>query len=144
MYGLLFALVSTLTMSLWAPAAHADEQAAETCLRTKIFDGYKDGWAVRSATTTSLAEGDHRVYLVTLYAGNTYHMLACGDNDVANIDLVLYDSKGVQVLTDPSFDREPVMEFTPKATDTYYVAVHAGKLNTAGVKAGIATALTYK
>lgn len=144
MYGLLFALFAGPSQGFWVPAAHADEQAADTCLRTKIWDGYKDGWAVRSATNTSLAEGEHRVYLVTLYAGNTYHMLACGDNDVANIDLVLYDSKGAQVLIDPSFDREPVMEFSPKTTDTYYVAVHASKLNTAGVKAGIATALTYK
>jgi hypothetical protein len=81
---------------------------------------------------------------VTLYAVNTYKMLACGDTDVANIDLVLYDAKGNKVLSDPSTDREPVIEYTPKSTDTFYVAVHASKLNTAGTKGGIATALTYK
>lgn len=126
------------------PAARADEEAAETCLRTKIWDGYKDGWAVRSATKTSLGEGEHRVYLVTLYAGNTYHVLACGDSEVANIDVVVYDSKGNKVLNDVSFDREPVVEYTPTTTDTFYVAVYASKLNAAGKQAGVATALTYK
>lgn len=137
-------LLAALVSGALVTPARADEEAAETCLRTKIWQGYSDGWAVRSSTTTSLGEGEHRVYLVTLYAGNTYKMLACGDTDIANIDLVLYDAKGNQVLSDPSSDREPIIEFSPKDTDTYYVAVHASKLNVAGTKAGVATALTYK
>lgn len=124
--------------------ARADEEAAETCLRQKIWAGYSDGWAVRSATKTTLGQGEHRVYMVTLYAGNEYKISACGDTMAANIDLVLYDSKGAQVIVDPSFDREPVIAYTPTATDTFYIAVHATQLNKADSKAGVATALTYK
>lgn len=144
MYGIVASMLLSAVAPAIVPAAHASEADAETCLKTKIWEGYKDGWAVRSATKTSLGEGEHRVYLVTLYAGNTYKMLACGDTDVANIDLVLYDAKGAQVVADPSSDREPVIEYTPKATDTFYIAVHAAKLNSAGIKAGVATSLTYK
>lgn len=129
---------------LFSTPALADEAAAETCLRTKIWDGYNSGWAVRTATKTTLGQGEHRVYLVTLYAGNEYKVMACGDANVSNIDVVLYDAKGAQVATDASGDREPVVSFTPSATDTYYVAVHASKLNDAGVKGGVATAVTYK
>ena len=39
---------------LFSSAAHADEEMAETCLRTKIWDGYTSGWQVRSQTNTSL------------------------------------------------------------------------------------------
>lgn len=129
---------------LMSSLASADEAAAESCLRAKIWDGYNTGWAVRTATKTTLAQGEHRVYLVTLYAGNEYKVMACGDSAVANVDIVLYDSKGVQVATDSSGDREPQLTFTPGATDTYYVAVHATKMNEATGKGGIATAVTYK
>lgn len=134
----------TLAASLLMASAHADEAAAETCLRTKIWDGYNSGWAVRTATKTTLAQGEHRVYLVTLYAGNEYKVMACGDANVANVDVVLYDAKGVQLATDTTGDREPAISFTPTATDSYYVAVHATKLNDAAGKGGVATAVTYK
>jgi hypothetical protein len=141
--ALLFAS-SVLVGNVLAPRAFADEESAETCLRTKIWDGYGQGWAVRTATNTTLGNGEHRVYLVTLYAGNDYKILACGDDNVANIDLVLYDASGNQVATDGSNDREPVLAYTPTVTDTYYIAVHASKLNNATQKGGVATAVTYK
>lgn len=134
----------TFAATLLMSSAWADEAAAETCLRTKIWDGYNSGWAVRTATKTSLGQGEHRVYLVTLYAGNEYKVMACGDSNVANVDVVLYDAKGTQVATDNTGDREPIVSFTPTATDTYYVAVHATKLNDAAQKGGVATAVTYK
>ena len=84
----------TIAATMWMSSAWADEAAAETCLRTKIWDGYNSGWAVRTATKTSLGQGEHRVYLVTLYAGNEYKVMACGDSNVANVDVVLYDAKG--------------------------------------------------
>lgn len=125
-------------------AAVADEEQADTCLRTKIWDGYTAGWAVRTATKATMGAGEHRVYLVTLYAGNEYRILACGDSEAANIDLVLYDSKGTQITTDSSTDREPALTHTPTVTDTYYIAVHASRLNNPAGRAGVATAVTYK
>ena len=35
--------------------AIADEEEADTCLRTKIWEGYNEGWAVRTATSATLA-----------------------------------------------------------------------------------------
>lgn len=129
---------------LFVSPASADEQQAETCVRTKIWDGYASGWAVRTATNTTLGLGEHRVYLVTLYAGNDYKVIACGDDNTANIDLVLYDSLGNQVISDISTDREPSITYTPSVTDTFYIAVHATRLNNTSQKSGIATAVTYK
>jgi len=130
-------------LTVLSPAL-ADEEAAETCLRTKIWDGYNTGWAVRTATNTTLAEMEHRVYLVTLYAGNEYKVMACGDPNAANVDIVLYDAKGASVAHDSSNDREPQFTYKPTVTDTFYIAVHAMKLNDKNTPAGVSTAVTYK
>ena len=133
-----------LLLSLLALPARADEDQAETCLRTKIWDGYNSGWAVRTSTKATLNQGGHKVYLVTLYAGNDYKMMACGDANVGNADLVLYDHTGKQVAIDSSSDKEPSLSYTPQSTDTYYIAVHASKLNDLTKQGSIATAVTYK
>ncbi len=129
---------------LVAGLANATEKQAEDALRTKIWDGYAQGWSVRTATSVTLGAGEHRVYLVTLYAGNDYRVIAVGDGNASNIDIVLYDAEGKQVGTDGTSDRDPKLEFRPGATGTYYVAVHASQLVDAGAKAGVATAVTYK
>jgi len=133
-----------LLLSLLALPARADEDQAETCLRTKIWDGYNSGWAVRTSTKATLNQAGHKVYLVTLYAGNDYKVLACGDSNIANADLVLYDHTGKQVAIDSSSDKEPSLSYTPQSTDTYYIAVHASKLNDLTKQGSIATAVTYK
>ena len=39
---------------LWALPSLANEKEAETCIRTRIWDGYAEGWAVRTATRATL------------------------------------------------------------------------------------------
>jgi len=133
-----------MLLSLLISSALADENGAESCMKSKIWEGYNTGWAVRTMTTTTLAQGEHRVYLVTLYAGNEYRIAACGDNNAKNIDIVLYDALGNQVMADKTSDREPSFSYTPSTTDTFYIAVHDTQNNNATDKAAIATAVTYK
>lgn len=137
-------MLSALLFAAALAPAHADEASAEACLKTKIWEGYNQGWAVRTATNATLAQGEHRIYLVTLYAGTEYKIMVCGDDAMANADIVLYDSLGNEVLKDGSQDREPVITYKAGSTDTYYIAVHATKLKEAGAKSGLATAVTYK
>lgn len=124
--------------------AQADEKEADTCLRTKIWAGYDDGWAVRTATTTTLAATEHRIYLVTLYAGNEYEIKVCGDKSAADLDLVLHDAEGKELQRDKSDDREPMLAYKPEKTATYYVAVYAAELEPSAKDAGVALAVTYK
>lgn len=125
-------------------AAMAGEKEAKTCLNTKIWDGYNDGWAVRTAVDATLEQGEHRVYLVTLYAGNQYSLKACGDSDAGNLDLVLHDKDGREVARDKSDGSEPSLGFTPQRTGTYYVALYAASLAENAQTAGVAMAVTYK
>ena len=124
--------------------AFADETEADSCLRTKIWSGYEDNWAVRTATTTSLGPGEHRIYLVTLYAGNEYQVKVCGDKSVNDVDLVLHDADGKELARDKTDDREPSLGFKPETTATYYVAVYAADLAPDVKQAGVALAVTYK
>ena len=134
------------TMALLAltGVAQADEKEADTCLRTKIWSGYTDGWAVRTATSTSLAAGEHRIYLVTLYSGNEYQFQVCGDGGASDIDLILHDADGKELARDDTNDREPMLKFKPMTTDTFYVAVYAAGVNEGAGKAGVALAVTYR
>lgn len=128
----------------WAPPAAADEAEAESCLRTKIWDGYNEGWAVRTATAATLAETEYRIFLVTLYKGNEYKIVACGDESSKNVDLVLHDADGNVVLQDETDDRQPVLSYKPTSTDTFYVVVHARSVKEKGQKAGVGMAVTYR
>ena len=129
---------------LCAGVAFADEKEADDCLRSKIWSGYDDGWAVRTATTTTLKAEEHRVYLVTLYAGNEYKISVCGDKNIANVDIVLHNANGDELKRDESSDREPIITYTPSETDTYYVAVYAAQLAQGKSDSGVAMAVTYR
>lgn len=132
------------TFLLLAGFAHADPADSEACLRTKIWEGYNDGWAVRTVANASIADKGHRVYMVTLYAGNAYKILACGDKMAANVDLVLYDKTGAAVQRDMTPDREPTISFTPSTTDTFYIAVFNTTPREPSKASDIATAVTFK
>lgn len=127
----------------------AEQGEAESCVRNMVWDAYPEGWAVRTITTAKLSEMEHRIFMLTLYAGNEYRLMSCGDKTMANVDLVLYDADGRLIVQDQNRDRQPTLNYKPEVTDTFYVAVHAtervGKGKTkATEKATVALAVTYK
>ena len=124
--------------------ASANEKEAEACLRTKVWDGYADGWAIRTMTATTLASGATRNYLVTFYKGNEYQVQACGDSASSNLDLVLYDLNGDVVQRDDSTDQQPALRLKPTKTATYYIVVHARSLNEGKKESGVSVAVTYR
>ena len=129
---------------LVSQVASADEKEADACLRTKVWDGYKDGWAIRTMTSTTLTAGATRNYLVTFYKGNEYQIQACGDSASGNLDLVLYDLNGQVLQKDDTKNRQPVMLIKPDKTETYYIVVHARALTEGQKDTGISVAVTYR
>jgi len=136
----IFALLATAS----AVPAHADEDEAESCLRTKVWDGYADGWGIRTMTTTSLEFGATRNYLVTFYPNKEYQIQTCGDDAVKDLDVVIYDLEGKVQKRDETSDNMPVVQFKTDKIATYYVVVHAKDLAAADAKAGVAVAVTYR
>lgn len=139
------AAVALTALTVSAPSvALADAAEAKSCIDSKIWSGYTDGWAVRTAVDSTMKKGQLRVYLVTLYAGNEYQFQACGDANAGDIDLVLHKEDGTEVKRDESDDREPHFSFKPTRTDTYYVSVVASTMAGEATEAGVAMAVTYK
>jgi hypothetical protein len=137
-----YAFIAT-SLLLGSPAL-AGESEADACLRTKVWDGYADGWGIRTMTSTTLADGKTRNYLVTLYEGNAYRIQTCADDAVKNLDVLLYDTKGNVIARDSAVDREPVVEFKPEATGTYYIVLYNREAATPGSEAGVAMAVVYR
>lgn len=136
-------LPAALLVFAAAPAAAAENEA-EACLKTKVWDGYAEGWGVRTMTSTALPDGKTRNYLVTLYQGNEYKIRSCADAKIANLDLLLYDAKGSLVMRDETTDREPELSIRPPATGTYYVVLYARQAATPGAEGNAAMAVVYK
>ena len=61
----------------------------------------------------------------------------CADKGAKNMDLVLHDLSGKELLRDESADREPTLMYKPVETATYYVAVQAPELNFGSDDAGL-------
>lgn len=129
---------------LASPPALAGEDEANSCLRTKVWDGYADGWGIRTMTSTTLADGKTRSYLVTLYAGNEYQITTCADEAVKNLDVLLYDTQGNVVSRDDTEDREPKITIKPPATGTYYIVLYNRQAASAETSGGVAMAVVYR
>ena len=127
-----------------ASSALAGESDAEECLRTKVWDSYAEGWAIRTMSTTSLATGKTRNYLVTLYEGNQYRIGACGDDTVTDVAVLLYDTNGKLLKSSEGKVREPAVDYEPAATGSYYVVLYARALEEGAAEGGVAMAVTYK
>jgi len=140
----IFGMMCAGALGLMSTWAFASEDDAESCLTDKIWAGYSEGWAVRTATTTTLKQDEHRVYLLTLYAGNEYKIQVCADKAGKDMDLVLHDLNGKELLRDESADREPILTYKPAETATYYVAVRASEVKKDSESAGVALAVTYR
>ena len=136
--------IASLLLTLVAAPGLASEAEAESCLRTKVWDSYAKGWGVRTLTTETLSPNTTRSYVVTFYRGNEYQVRTCGDDNIENLDVYLYDLDGSLVLRDDTTDREPVLSYTPENTSTFYVVVHARTVKDGATSAGIATAITYR
>lgn len=137
------ALIFGSALSLPLPAG-ASEEEAELCVRTKVWDGYAEGWAIRTMTSTSLADGTTKNYLVTLYAGNDYQFTACADGNSGNLDLLLYDRDGRVVARDETKGREPQFTYKPTTTATFYVVLYAQKSERPSEPTGVGLAVSYR
>ena len=124
--------------------AHADEAEASSCLRTKVWDGYGEGWAIRTMTSTELEGGKTRSYLVSLYADNEYRISTCADTSAKNLDVLIYDTEGNILVRDETEDREPSISFKPPATGTYYVVLYLREPAPEAKSAGVAMAVVYR
>lgn len=139
----LVAITLLAWMGLTAPAL-ANRGQAEDCLRTKVWEGYPDGWGIRTMTSSDVQAGKTKNFQVTLYKGNTYRIQTCGDEDIENLDVLLYNAQGSVVARDASTDREPQVEFSPSETGTYYIVLYLRAVKEKKATGSAAMAVVYR
>lgn len=103
-------------------------QCTQESIRTQIHNvteqmddiGYSMVYLTRCG---SLGEGESAFHDVELYRGVPYKIFAICDGDCPDLDLQLYDSKGVLVDDDTLDDYTPIVEVNPDAEATYHAKV---------------------
>lgn len=119
--------VATLPLALaaltFAAPAYADAtEQAEACVRTKVYSAYEDGWSLRTLQSTTRDRDDHKIWPTTLVAGLTYRVIACGQEGVTDVELVLYDGDGKLIEADASTARDASLELKVASTGGFYIA----------------------
>jgi len=99
-----------------------------------IMKGLADsGWIIRDGAIDELGQGESKVYPVTLYYGNTYKIVAAGDEDAADVDIgVYYGPEGKFLVKDDDDSNVAVVTVTPGYTDQFYIKVVMAKTKTGG------------
>lgn len=139
-----FALLSLLALAMLPPSALAADKEAESCLRTKVWASYEDGWSVRNQTRASLAVGGTHSFRVTLYKGTEYQIVTCGEASIRNLDVLLYNAEGEVVARDGTTGRDPTLSFTPSETATYYVVLYLRDRAAQDSEGSVSMAVTYR
>jgi hypothetical protein len=99
-----------------------------------IMKGLADsGWVIRDGAIDELGQGESKVYPVTLYYGNTYKIVAAGDEDAADVDIgVYYGPEGKFLVKDDDDSNVAVVTVTPAYTDQFYIKVVMATTKTGG------------
>jgi hypothetical protein len=99
-----------------------------------IMKGLADsGWVIRDGAIDELAQGESKVYPVTLYYGNTYKIFAAGNEDAADVDIgVYYGTEGKFLIKDDDDSNVAVVTVTPGYTDQFYIKVVMAKTKSGG------------
>lgn len=83
-------------------------------------DGYQPDYNI---TFGRLPARTEKTYAIDLQAGRTYKLYAVCDGDCGNMDLCLYDSNGNLIDCDRLADAKPIVEVTPRWSDTFRLKV---------------------
>ncbi len=86
------------------------------------------GWTVRDGAIDILQQGGSKIYPITLYYGQTYRIVAAGDEEAADVDIgVYYGPEGKFLAKDDDESNVAVVNVTPGYTDQFYVKVVMAK-----------------
>lgn len=98
---------------------------------TKILSD--SGWTVRDGAIDILQPGGSKIYPVTLYFGQTYRIVAAGDEEAADVDVGIYYGPEAKFLAkDDDNSNVAVVNVTPGYTDQFYIKVVMARTKTGG------------
>lgn len=137
-------MIAPLLLGLLAAAPAFAADGAEDCVRTKVWDSYSDGWQVRASASARLAFGKTHHYRVSMLKGRTYRVVSCGERNVKNLDVLVYDADGNVVKRDETTDREPTFSYEPDKTGVYYLVLYVRDASDRAKQNDVAFSLVHR
>ncbi|MCB9671339.1 MAG: hypothetical protein H6736_23170 [Alphaproteobacteria bacterium] len=116
------------------------EEEALTCNRTTVWEGYGEGWRVRSLTSDVVPTGNERVLLLSLLPDTRYRFSACADASATGMSMELIDLEG-RVVKRSSGDsrRQEIIVENVETVTRYLLVQHTGPS-----EAGVSVAVGYR
>lgn len=76
-----------------------------------------------TGTISYMLEGKQKETFRTFFSGNTYHIVAAGDDNTVDVDIQIYDDKMNLIIEDNDDRPDAKVEFVPDWTGPYYIRV---------------------
>lgn len=132
-----------LAVAALSASAEPGEDEAKSCLNTKLYEAYGDGWRARVREVQALDVGKPEVLEVFLYGGREVRFIACAGAAAVNLDLLLVDAEGTVLARDTTRSREPELVVTVPQTGRYRLLSYL-QAATGAAKVHSAVALTWR
>lgn len=91
----------------------------------EVFDwnlsDYGDGGEGDSWWCWSLKPGEDIEVERMFYKGNTYKLVACGDDDAEDVDIEVYDENWNLIAEDDDIDSAAVVQFSPAWSGIFHI-----------------------
>lgn len=112
--GLVLILLSTST--LFADRATAAENAIVASIHLE-----NQGYSIKDIPGRHLRNNHYRTYNRYLYSGNCYAIVGVGDNNVRDLDVVVYDRYWNWVVSDRDSQSVSAVRICPRRSGTYRI-----------------------
>jgi len=125
MKKLLFSLILLSLFCISVKAQISNESMGIILEKTQIISTYllQTGYDIDQVYINSALYKGEVIEYKTLYAGTTYEFLGNGSDGITDMDVILYDDNGSQVIADTKADNVPVVIYTPTRTQTIKIKV---------------------
>lgn len=122
--GIILLLSTTLSKNVSARPLDEFEQVVEAQLQDVIEAEKGSGYGLVFPRTVGRLAGEAEApFTLLLNADQEYQFVAVCDQDCNDVDLILKDENGKEVVSDIALDDVPVISFTPPTQAKYKVIV---------------------
>ena len=129
---------------LFIESAPSGASEVRTCIENKTQAGYADEWRSRSLEVREVTPSETSYLMVQLTRGLEYRLFACGDTEVLDLDLVLYDANGRLREQTDTRSREPEIVYKPNRSGAYFLGFQIFEPATSKGNVALAIGMSYR
>ncbi|GEM_PF-6114098 len=137
-------MLALLLPAMISPVALASSGEAYACLQAQTTEGYREGWRSRVRKARSSPPSQPQYWMVQLSRGLEYRLVGCGDKDVSELNVYVYDRNARLRFQDELDGADPILTFRPPTSGTYFLGVEATGVSDGVTEVGVGVALGFR